>query len=370
MFDRKLIFENGDYLFGKGFGSKRESMCEIVFNTSMVGYPEIFSDLSYYGQMVCMTYPWIGNYGMNQDDYETKFKPGIDALVIHEYNNQPSNFRSTRTLAQELEHYDIPGIYGVDTRYITHMIRSHGSMRVALVDINQPVELIINKLKNININNHVACVSCKKIWHSNIKNAKFNIILIDCGVKYNIIRILNQKLCNITIVPHDISLEYILDANPDGIVLSNGPGDPRDNKHLVNLIKNLDNIPIFGICLGHQLIALANNAEIIKLKFGHRGANHPVKNLETNKIEITSQNHSYSVDKNSLDKTNLKITHINLLDNTIEGLEVKNKNIFSVQYHPESAPGPHDSLYLFDKFINNMIYNMINHSTYNYSLKT
>lgn len=354
-FNKKIILEDGEEYLGYGFGANKESICEIVFNTSMVGYQEIVSDPSYTYQMVVMTYPLIGNYGITDDDYETK-QPTIGGLIVREYNDLPSNFRYTKTLSEYLEENDIPGIYGVDTRKITRSIRDKGSRKVIITDISTNKEEAIKRMREYNIpKDAVSKVSCKKKWYSRTANAKYNIVAVDCGIKLNIIRSLNKRGCNVTVVPYNTTAEQITNLKPDGVFLSNGPGDPENVTEVINLVKKLrGKYPIFGICLGHQMISLAYGAKTYKLKFGHRGGNHPVVNLKTGKIEITSQNHSYAVDEKSLEKTELKATHKNILDNTIEGVECKKDKIFSVQYHPESAPGPQDSSYLFDQFINLM----------------
>lgn len=354
-FNKKIVLEDGEEYLGYGFGANVESICEIVFNTSMVGYQEIVSDPSYTYQMVVMTYPLIGNYGITDDDYETG-KPSIGGLVVREYNDHPSNFRYTKTLSEYLEENNIPGIYGVDTRKITRSIRDKGSRKVIITDISTTKEEAIEKMKNYQIpKDAVSKVSCKKKWYARTANAKYNVVAVDCGIKLNIVRNLNKRKCNVTVVPYNTTAEEVISLKPDGVFLSNGPGDPEDVKEVIKLVKELKGkYPIFGICLGHQMISLAYGAKTYKLKFGHRGGNHPVLNLKTDKIEITSQNHSYAVDEESLKSTKLEPTHKNILDNTIEGVECKKDRIFSVQYHPESAPGPQDSGYLFDKFINIM----------------
>ncbi len=354
-FDKKIVLEDGEEYYGYGFGADIESISEIVFNTSVVGYQEIISDPSYTYQMVVMTYPLIGNYGITDEDYETRV-PTIGGLIVREYNDIPSNFRYTKTLSEYLEDNNVPGIYGIDTRKLTRSIRDKGSRKVLITDAKTSKEEALEKLKNYQIpTDSVAKVSCKKKWYSRTANAVYNIVAVDCGIKLNIVRSLNKRGCNVTVVPYNTPFEKIEELKPDGIFLSNGPGNPENITEVIKLVKKArGKYPIFGICLGHQMISLAYGAKTYKLKFGHRGGNHPVLNLKTDKIEITSQNHSYAVDEKSLAKTKLKATHKNLLDGTIEGVECLEDKIFSVQYHPESAPGPQDSSYLFNKFIDLM----------------
>ncbi len=351
-YNKKIVLEDGEEYYGYGFGADKEVVCEIVFNTSMVGYQEIVSDPSYTYQMVVMTYPLIGNYGITDDDYETK-QPTIGGMIVREYNDLPSNFRYTKTLSEYLEENDIPAIAGIDTRKLTRSIREKGSRKVIITNSNVSKEKALEKLKENEISKDaVAKVSCKKKWYSRTANPNYHVVAIDCGIKLNIVRSLNKRGCNVTVVPYNTTAKDIIDLKPDGVFLSNGPGDPEDVKEVINLVRELrGKYPIFGICLGHQMISLAYGAKTYKLKFGHRGGNHPVLNLATDKIEITSQNHSYAVDEKSLQKTELTVTHKNILDDTIEGVECKKDKVFSVQYHPESAPGPQDSGYLFDKFI-------------------
>lgn len=354
-YDKKIVLENGKEFYGYGFGADVTAINELVFNTSMVGYQEIISDPSYTDQMVCMTYPLIGNYGMTDEDYETKV-PTMGGLIVREYNDLPSNFRYTKTLSEVLLEYDIPGISGVDTRMITRIIRDEGSQKVMICDANKPLVAALQMVRDYQIpTDMVSRVSCKKRWYSRTPNHKYDVVAIDCGIKHNIIRKLNEKGCNVTVVPFDTSADEIMKMQPDGLFLSNGPGNPEDVQPVINVVKELHGqLPIFGICLGHQMISLALGAKTFKMKFGHRGGNHPVMNIETGKIEITSQNHSYAVDVKSLEGTPLTLTHKNLLDDTAEGVESAENKLFSVQYHPESAPGPQDSAYLFDKFIDLM----------------
>ena len=364
-FDRKLILEDGSEYLGYGFGADREAVCEIVFNTSMAGYQEIISDPSYTDQAIVMSYPLIGNYGITDEDFESKML-NLGALIVREVNESPSNFRFTRTLSELLEDNDVPGVYGVDTRKLVRSIRDHGSRKVLITNADTTLEEGLDKLKNTELrHDQVKRCSCRKRWYARTSNPKYNVVAIDCGMKMNIVRELNAHGCNVTVVPYNIDVQDIISMNPDGLFISNGPGDPEDVPEVIETLKALKGkLPMFGICLGHQLISLAYGAKTYKLKFGHRGGNHPVKDIATGKIEITSQNHSYAVDESTLEGTGLKVSHINLLDNTVEGLcnfdvnaETVDQNeprVFSVQYHPESAPGPQDSTYLFDRFIESM----------------
>lgn len=350
--DRKLILENGSEYFGVSFGENREKIIEIVFNTSPVGYQEILSDPSYTDQGVVFTYPLIGNYGMADDDYETE-TPSISAIIVREVNFEPSNFRSTKTLDEVMHQYGIVGISGVDTRKLAREIRNYGSCKAFITDINTTGDKALEILKNTDLpTDAVKRVSRKSIKEYPVSDASFHVVAIDCGMKQNIVRELNRRSCRVTVVPFNTDAEEIKALRPDGLFISNGPGNPTDVSETVETVKSLHGFcPVFGICLGHQIIALSYGAKTYKLKFGHRGGNHPVKNLLTDKIEITSQNHSYAVDCDSIKNTPLTVTHINLLDKTAEGIECKKDRVFGVQYHPESAPGPQDSAYLFDKFI-------------------
>ena len=353
--NRKIILEDGQEYLGYGFGSLRDRVCEIVFNTSMVGYQEILSDPSYTDQAVVMTYPLIGSYGMAEDDYETAF-PTIGALIVREYNDLPSNFRSAATLSEIMTRFDIPGISGVDTRKLTRSIRDLGSRRVLITDASTTLEEGLSILSKTSVPcDAVSRVSRKEPAFYPAENARFRVAAIDCGMKQNIVRSLNRRGCDVKVVPWNTPADTILALRPDGVFISNGPGDPTDVPETIAAIRSmLGRLPIFGICLGHQIIALAHGAKTYKLKFGHRGGNHPVRNLLTGRIEITSQNHSYAVDPDSLKGTPLKVTHVNLLDGTVEGLGCDEEKVFCVQYHPESAPGPQDSSYLFDRFVRMM----------------
>lgn len=349
--DRKIILENGSQYFGVGFADKSDKVVEIVFNTSMVGYQEILSDPSYTDQGVVFTYPLIGNYGMADDDYETE-TPTVSALIVREYNPEPSNFRCTATLEEVMLKYGIVGISQIDTRKLTREIRNFGSCKALITSADTSVEDGLKILSAANMpHDAVSRVSRKEITPYNIENPKFHIVAIDCGMKQNIVRELNRVGCSVTVVPFDTDSKTIKSLSPDGIFISNGPGDPTDVPQVIKTVKELRGFcPIFGICLGHQIISLAYGAKTYKLKFGHRGGNHPVRNLLTDRVEITSQNHSYAVETKSVSDTELTVTHINLLDNTVEGVECKKDKVFGVQYHPESAPGPQDSAYLFDRF--------------------
>jgi carbamoyl-phosphate synthase small subunit len=353
--DRRIVLEDGSFYDGYGFGADVERVCEIVFNTSMVGYQEILSDPSYTDQMVVMTYPLIGNYGITDEDFETK-NPSIGGLIVGDYNDMPSNFRYTKTLSEEMEENGIPGIYGVDTRQITRSIRDLGSRRVIMTSIDTPVEEAMKRIEATPVpHDQVSRVSCKKRWYSRTPNPKFNVVAIDCGIKLNIVRSLVKRGCRVTVVPWDTDADAIRSLGPDGVFISNGPGDRQDVPQTIGAIRSLLGCcPIFGICLGHQIISLAYGARTYKLKFGHRGGNHPVKDLDTGRIEITSQNHSYAVDEESMAGTPLAVTHRNLLDGTVEGIKCERDRVFSVQYHPESSPGPQDSGHLFDRFVRMM----------------
>ena len=350
--NRKLILENGQEYCGYGFGAETERICELVFNTSMVGYQEILSDLSYADQTVVMTYPLIGNYGMAEEDYESKV-PAIGALAVRDYRDVPSNFRSTATLSEVMKRYQIPGISGIDTRKLTRVIRDEGSCQALITGISTSKEQGLALLKGYSRpHDAVSRVSCKEKYVLPGTEEKYHVAAIDCGMKQRILAGLTQRGCRVTVVPYDTPPEEIAALGPDGIFLSNGPGDPEDVPETIQTVKALrGRYPIFGICLGFQMIALAYGAKTYKLKFGHHGGNHPVRDLATGKIEITSQNHSYAVKADSLAATPLRATHVNLLDQTLEGVCCEEDRVFGVQYHPESAPGPQDSGYLFDRFM-------------------
>lgn len=353
--DRKIILQDGTEFYGYGFGASGDCAAEIVFNTSMVGYQEILSDPSYTGQAIVMTYPLIGNYGMCDEDYES-LRPTASAMIVREYNNEPSNFRAAMTLEEVMVKNGIIGIAGVDTRKLAKYIRDKGTCKVLITDASTSNLAAFAHLQSLSLpTDQVSRVSVKEPYFSPAEYKKYHVAAIDCGMKLNIVRRLNSWGCDVTVFPWNTTAEEIEAVSPDGVFLSNGPGNPEDVPCVIQMVRELrGKYPMFGICLGHQIIALAYGAKTYKLKFGHRGGNHPVKNLRTGKVEITSQNHSYAVDANSLEKTPLAVTHVNLLDNTVEGLECQEDRVFSVQYHPESAPGPQDSDYLFGQFIKMM----------------
>ncbi|TFB23273.1 glutamine-hydrolyzing carbamoyl-phosphate synthase small subunit [Filobacillus milosensis] len=351
MHKRYLILEDGSIFEGKAFGATlNEKVGEVVFNTGMTGYQETLSDPSYCDQFVVMTYPLIGNYGINRDDFET-IQPPISGLIVKECAEYPSNFRKEWTLHEYLQQKDIPGLANVDTRKLVKIIRQQGTMTGIMTDNIDQIDEIKEKLKETKLrNDQVKRVSTVKPYV--VPGQGERIVLVDFGMKHGILREFTQRHCHVTVVPYNITAAEVLQLKPDGVMLSNGPGDPKDVQEGIELVKGLiGKVPVFGICLGHQLIALACGADTHKMKFGHRGSNHPVKDLKTGEVWMTSQNHGYAVTRESLAKTSLKETQVALNDHTVEGLEHEIYEVFSVQYHPESSPGPQDSNTLFDVFL-------------------
>ncbi|MCI9533231.1 MAG: carbamoyl phosphate synthase small subunit [Lachnospiraceae bacterium] len=369
-----LILEDGTIFCGSSIGSDREVISEIVFNTSMTGYLEVLTDPSYAGQAVVMTYPLIGNYGICREDMESD-KPWPDGFIVRELSRIPSNFRSGDTIQHFLKEYDIPGISGIDTRALTKILREKGTMNGMITthvyeDYAEPIE----RIKNYQVTGVVKAASCREKYvvagdetafagaarrkgavESRAGEGK-RVALLDLGAKRNIAHALAERGCQVTVYPCDTPADEILSANPDGIMLSNGPGDPKENVEIIGEIRKLyqSEIPIFAICLGHQLMALAVGADTYKLKYGHRGGNHPVKDLTAGRVYISSQNHGYAVSLESLDPQVAVPAFVNVNDGTNEGLRYVGKNIFTVQFHPEACPGPQDSGYLFDRFIEMM----------------
>ena len=348
-----LLLENGLNFIGTVFGCKGTTIGEICFNTSMTGYQEVLTDPSYYGQIVTMTYPQIGNYGINSEDLESDTIQ-VSGMVVKEANDYFSNFRGKEAISDYLQKNQIVGIQGIDTRKLTQIIRDEGYMNVIISsDLSlSKMEKKLSEHHTIEGKNLAPFVSTKNKYQINAEFSNQKIAVIDFGLKKNILRLIKQTNSEITVFPYNVKYEEIVKYNPDGILLSNGPGDPSKVYDGIELVKNLlDKIPIFGICLGHQILSLALGAKTYKMKFGHRGCNHPVKNTATGKVEISSHNHGFSVDEDTLPSF-VEVTHRSLNDNSIEGIKAEKLKAFSVQFHPESSLGPHDSKYLFDNFIN------------------
>ncbi len=349
-----LILEDGTVFTGSSIGSEREVISEIVFNTSMTGYLEVLTDPSYAGQAVVMTYPLIGNYGICQEDMESP-APWPEGYIVRELSQIPSNFRSQDTIQHFLKQYDIPGICGIDTRALTKRLRESGTMNGMITTKQyEDVSKVISRIQAYQVKGVVNRTSTKEKYV--IPGSGKRVALLDLGAKRNIARSLQERGCQVTVYPAATKAEEIMSAEPDGIMLSNGPGDPAENVEIIREIRKLyqSEIPIFAICLGHQLMALATGASTYKLKYGHRGGNHPVKDLETGKVYISSQNHGYAVDGRSLDPDVAAPAFVNVNDGTNEGLSYIGKRIFTVQFHPEACPGPRDSGYLFDRFMKMM----------------
>ncbi|MHC4811649.1 MAG: glutamine-hydrolyzing carbamoyl-phosphate synthase small subunit [Planctomycetota bacterium] len=362
----RLILEDGTVLRGRAFGAEVESIAELVFNTSITGYQEILTDPSYRGQTVMLTQPHIGNYGVNSEDEESAHI-WTSGLIVREACGRSSNFRSGGDLSDYLAQHGVPGIEEVDTRLLTRRVRSGGAMRVLITpEMDTPLEKLLERLREaptVSDEDHVKVVSTNEIqsWTrgyespfapalENDSKQPIPIVAYDLGIKRNILRSLVQSGFEVTVVPADTKAEVVLERKPGGVFLSNGPGDPAVISYVVEEVRKfVEKVPVFGICLGHQVLARVFGAETFKMKFGHHGGNQPVMDLTTEKVEITAQNHSFAVDPERL-PDNVEVTHRNLNDDTVEGLRHKELPVFSVQYHPEAAPGPHDSLYLFERF--------------------
>jgi len=369
-----LALEDGRLFRGHGYGAPGECQGEVVFNTSLTGYQEIATDPSYAGQIVVLTNPQIGNYGTNQADNESA-KPYIEGLIVREFSPISSNWRSEQVTDEYMERYQVPVLSEIDTRALVRHLRTHGVMRgVISTDVSNP-EALVQKARNIRKmdgTDLARVVSTKSIYTFDSKDSRnqagdpyldpgflkneeegklLHVVAYDFGIKLNILRMLAREGCRVTVVPAETRAEDVLELKPDGVFLSNGPGDPEPVDYAVRAIKQfLGRVPVFGICLGHQLTGLALGGRTYKLKFGHHGGNHPVKNNSTGKVEITAHNHNFAVDPDSINVNEVELTHVDLNDNTLEGLRHKTLPLFSVQYHPEAAPGPHDSNYLFRDF--------------------
>jgi carbamoyl-phosphate synthase small subunit len=373
-----LALEDGTVYKGESFGATGETTGEVVFNTSMIGYQEILTDPSYKGQIVTMTYPMIGNYGVNPEDLES-ICPHVEGFIVKEYQPHPSSWRSKNSLSDFLSEHDVIGITGIDTRALTRRLRVDGVMRgiITTEDLDQArVKALAKDVPSLVGVDMVREVSTKEpykweqnsripvtlsdtqpdgVWQTFEEEGLYRVVVMDYGAKHNILRCLSHRGCQVLVLPADSSAELVLRLNPDGIMLSNGPGDPDAVDYAIAELKSLiDQKPIFGICIGHQLLGLALGGKRFKLKFGHRGANQPVQQVDTGKVEITSQNHGFAIDADSLDTSLVELTHINLNDRTLEGIAHRRYPVFSVQYHPEASPGPHDANHLFDQFIESM----------------
>lgn len=350
---RWLILEDGTHFVGEGFGATNSVVGELVFTTSMTGYQETITDQSFNGQIITFTYPMVGNYGVNRDDYES-IAHTCKGVVVKEHARRGSNWRNQMTLDEFLKRKGIPGISGIDTRALTRKIRQHGTMKASIVDAADDFNHAYDQLKAAVLpTNQVAQVSTAKPYPS--PGTGLNVVVIDFGLKHSIMREFSKRQCNLTVLPYNTTAKEILELSPDGVMLTNGPGDPKSVPEAIDMIQGIQGkVPIFGICLGHQLFSLANGADTFKMKFGHRGLNHPVREIATGRVDFTSQNHGYAVDANTINPEKLIVTHVEINDGTIEGVRHRHYPAFSVQFHPDAAPGPHDALYLFDEFIEMM----------------
>ncbi|OKL50523.1 carbamoyl phosphate synthase small subunit [Boudabousia marimammalium] len=354
---RTLLLADGSTHVGRAFGSDTETTAEVVFTTGMTGYQETLTDQSYNGQIVTFTYPLIGNTGINRDDMETLF-PTTAGLICREVPRRPSNWRSDLGLSEFMATHGIPGLAEIDTRALVRRLRAEGVMKGTFLNgqpgVDFAVEVELERLHERELpRDQVQQVSTQNSYAN--PNTGHNVVLFDFGLKHSILRELSARGCAITVVPHDISAERVRALHPDGIMLSNGPGDPKDHLEVLDVIRDLqEDFPMFGICLGHQLMCLANGADTYKLPFGHRGFNHPVRELATGRVDFTSQNHGYAVEKASLAGTDLEVTHVQINDDTVEGVRHRSRPAFSVQFHPDAAAGPHDAVHMFDQFIDLM----------------
>tara|TARA_B100000029_G_scaffold515020_1_gene620126 strand:- start:22328 stop:23464 length:1137 start_codon:yes stop_codon:yes gene_type:complete len=373
-----LALEDGTVYRGTAFGATGQKVGEVVFNTSMIGYQEVLTDPSYKGQIVSMTYPLIGNYGVNSDDFEST-QTHVEGFVVREHQPYPNNWRSTGNLEQFLKKNGVIGITGIDTRALTRRLRARGVMRGVIQTGNSNAISLVTQAKEasglvgidlvkevttkhpyrweadskipVDIPNN----DPEKVWSVFESAGIYRVVVMDYGVKHNILRSLVHRGCNVIVLPAHSTADQVLQLNPDGIMLSNGPGDPEAVQYAIKELKVLiEKKPIFGICIGHQLLGMALGAKSFKLKFGHRGANQPVQQCKSGKVEITAQNHGFAIDPLTLDESQVELTHINLNDQTLEGISHRKYPVFSVQYHPEASPGPHDADYLFDRFIQSM----------------
>jgi carbamoyl-phosphate synthase small subunit len=361
----KLALEDGSVFEGLSCGAAGERQGEVVFNTAMTGYQEVLTDPSYKGQIVVMTYPHIGNYGVNREDVESS-RAWVEGFVAREFARAPSNWRSTQSLDDYLRESGVVGLDGIDTRAVTHKLRVTGSLNGVISTVDLDDQSLVDKARRVPKMSGLDLVrfvtrksrarASELIGTPAAAEFRFRVALIDCGAKLNIVRLLTAGGCDVTVYPAQVEAGDLLGGGYDGVCLSNGPGDPNAVTYTIRTIRELlsKEVPLFGICLGHQILGCAAGASVYKLKFGHHGANHPVQNVRTGTVEITSQNHGFAVEAESASEKGFEVTHINLNDRTVEGMKHRSRPIFSVQYHPEAAPGPHDSRYLFDEFLRSM----------------